>query len=197
MNTILEHKGPHRGGVWVALGHALKEKRVKRRAKLSRKIGIDRVEGGLILGPVISRRLHADQKHRQALCLCTLQNRRQVRPRRLGRQTAQHVIAPKRDHQRIGLGRQRPVEPRQPPRRGIAGHPGVHHRHFGPLRGQPALQLRHKALIRRQAIACGQAVAQGHKRDGFGLRRQGQDRQAHEKECSRGIADQAHRRICD
>ena len=53
------------------------------------------------------------------------------------------------------------------------------------------LQLRHKALIRRQAIALGQAVAQRDKRH-----RLGQRGHPHQNKRNRDIAKRGKRRIC-
>ncbi len=59
---------------------------------------------------------------------------------------AQQVVAAQRHDHRVDLRRQRPVDPRQPARRGVAGDAGVDQLDIRAVLVQPGLQLRHEAL---------------------------------------------------
>ena len=110
--------------------------------------------------------------------------------------TAQQIIAAQSDDHGIGFGRDRPVQPRQAPCRGIARDACVDQRHLGPLGIEPGLQLRHQSFAFGQAIACGQAVTQRHDGDGFGAGRDGNEgrkRYSHCRQCD--VAEPAARAI--
>ena len=77
-----------------------------------------------------------------------------------GVDAAQHVVGAEFEDHEIRLVGQRPVEPRQPARRRVAGRPAIDDLRVDPVGAQPRFELRRKALLGRQAEPGGQAVAE-------------------------------------
>ena len=83
----------------------------------------------------------------------------------LGIDAAQHVVGAKFQDHRIGARRHRPVEPRKPAGRGVAGHAGigdVDGKAFGLER---LFQPRRKGGRSGQPEACAQRIAECHDLD--------------------------------
>jgi hypothetical protein len=89
------------------------------------------------------------------------------------RQAAQPVVAAELDDGGVRPLRQRPVEPRQPSRGGVAGHARVQHPHVVAAPLERRFEPGHEALAGGQAVTGGEAVAEGEEADragGRGLR---------------------------
>ena len=104
-----------------------------------------------------------------------------------GRHAAQHVVGAQLQDHRIGMIGQRPVQPRQPAGRGVAGDAGIDDHRVDPRRLQRRLQLDGEFGARRQAIALGQAGAQRqnfHRRGHApaAIASHGQQRETHAKQ---------------
>src|SRR5471032_1646903 len=102
------------------------------------------------------------------------------------RDAAQHVVAAQLHNHRIGMIGQRPVQPRQPARAGIARNTRIGDHRIDPAFLQRRLKLHGEFGARRQAIALGQAGAQRENLDrrGDSLPRSRQDqKQNYAKQC--------------
>ena len=78
-----------------------------------------------------------------------------------GGSALQRIVGAKLDDDGARVVRQRPIEPRQPGRRRVAGHAGIDDRHFSAARFQRRLELRGKGLVLRQAEPRRETVAEG------------------------------------
>jgi hypothetical protein len=93
---------------------------------------------------------------------------------------AEEVVAPERDDERVDLRGQRPVDAGKAALRRVARDAGVEDGGRRAFRVEPALELRDEAVLGRQAVALGEAVAEGGDRH-FGRRRRRGDDNCREK----------------
>jgi hypothetical protein len=130
-------------------------------------LGIHRVERGLVVRPVVPRRLQPDQQDGQAPRLRLGEDTVEVRAARLRRQPRSRSLPPAprsaRRHDRPAPSRSAPARPPSC-RRTRRGSPPPRRA----PRLQPALQLRNEALLLHQPEALRQAVAQRHDGDLLG-----------------------------
>ena len=182
MNTIRLHQG---GVEQPGLLIDQRQKIVVRQHRpiLCRQVGKHRVKRRFVVRAVVSGRAQAHQQHGQSAFRCLGKDRIQIGPACRRVDAAQKVVAAQVHDHCIHVRRQRPVQPRQPARRGIARHPGVDQHHIPPLCHQPGLHLRHEPLRLIQPVSRGQTVTQCHHRDRFRKNRTGQ-----RHHCKRSIA---------
>ena len=83
-------------------------------------------------------------------------------PRDLGIDAAQHVVGAEFDDDRVGAVGDRPVEPRQSARGGVARDAGILDLDIVTPGLQRAFELRRKGVLRRQAVAGGERIAERH-----------------------------------
>ena len=135
-----------------------------RRAVLRCEIGIDRVEITLVVGPVIGRRTHAHQQHRDFAALELAKHGFEIGACFGRRDSAQHVVAAQFEHHQIGLGVLRIEREGQPLRPCPAGFPrdrGIGDQRIDPLPAQRRFELGRIAVFAPHAIAREEAVAEG------------------------------------
>ena len=110
----------------------------------------------------------------------------------LGSMPAQRVVGAELHDDRVGIRIDRPVETHEGALRGIARHPGVVDRDVETAGAQGGLELHGKGILRLEARAGGQTVAQGDQpqRFGAGMRRREQSATARRT----SVDKQAHRR---
>ena len=87
---------------------------------LARKVWVDAVERRLVVRPIVSRRLHPDQKNRKVAVSGSFQNAFKIGAADRRIDPAKKVVAAERDNHRIDLGRQRPLNARKAPGGGVA-----------------------------------------------------------------------------
>ena len=144
--------------LWVHR-HTFEKKGIKRQVIGLCKVGVDAVEITFVILAPIRRRLHPRQQQFGAAFLDPGDHRREVGAHRRRVDAAQRIVGAEfEDHQRR-LVSQRPIQPRQPARRGVARHPGIDHLRRDLVFLQPCFEPRRKRRLRRQPETGGQAVA--------------------------------------
>lgn len=159
MNPVGLHVGGKRPLPILLRCKSFEKVRIVERPVFLGKIGIHRVEGRLVVGPIVSRSRHSDEQDRNLRRCRRPEDALKVRPRNRRVNSPEKVVPSERDDQGIDLGGERPVHPAQPSLRGIPGNTGIEDRHIGTPICEPLLQLRNEALIGGKPITLRQAVA--------------------------------------
>jgi len=148
-------------------GNTLQEKRIQRHREGFREFGIDRIEAGRVVGPVIRWREHSAQHDRDPARLQPAHNVRERRSGDRGIDAAKCVVGAEFHDHGVGSVRHRPVEPVTAAGTGVAGHPGVDHLNGYPIVFQRLLQPLRERRRRRQAKARAQRITQHDHLDRF------------------------------
>jgi hypothetical protein len=140
--------------------HTIEEKRIEGHPVGLGEAREDGIEGLGVVAPQIARRQHACEQHGDALGLEAVQDGVQV-PVGLGRvDAAQSVVGAQLDDRQVRAVRERPIEPRQAGGRGIAGIAAIQDLDPVAFALERPLQLDGEGLVRGQAVAVCQAVAE-------------------------------------
>src|SRR5438105_3995940 len=140
------------------------------------KLRVDRVEALDVVGTKIARRPHAGEQSRQT---AGSEPGKNVGERCLGAagiDTAERIIGAKLDDDGIDIAGQHPVEPVAAVAAGVAGNPAIDHPRIKTFGFERRFELDRKRIIRGQAEAGRQTVAEGENIKGGGAeRKRGQD----------------------
>ena len=146
-------------------GDAVEEEGIEQHAVFGRQLGIDALEGLIVIGAEIGRRAHAAQQNGDMAVGQALEDLVQGVARHLRIDPAQHVVGAELEDDGVGSRRHRPVEAGKPVGGGIAGNAGILDLRGDSLVGKRGLQARHEAILGGQAETCRQRVAERHDLD--------------------------------
>ena len=139
--------------------NSLKKERIKRHFINAGQSGKDLVKGVLVLLAPIGRRNHAEEQYLGAGGLDFLDHSVEIIAYSFGVDAAQRVIGAERQDNQVRFLGERPINPREPPGRGIPRNAGIYNPRLDPPAAKPRLEPGREGLFRRQSISGSQAVA--------------------------------------
>ncbi len=161
--------------------NSLEKERIKRNVAGLCQIGKDPVEGPVIGFAPVRRRQHAEKQHFGTNRLDLLDHFVEIVVNRRRIDAAQRVVGAQGEDHQIGLVGERPIEPGQPARGGVARDAAIDDARVDAVLAQPPLEARREGLFGHQPITRGQAVAkiEHHRRPRQGRQRGAEQRRRH------------------